>query len=69
MVDKRRREVQHTMKVTIRLSPEDHELLEKVADDERVPAAVLVRQILMADLRRRTLAQQSQGARRLPGEE
>ena len=69
MVDKRRREVQHTMKVTVRLSPEDHELLEKVADDERVPAAVLVRQILMADLKRRPLAQQDQSASRRRGEE
>lgn len=53
MVDKRRRDVQHTVKVTIRLSPDDHALLERVADDERVPVAVLVRQILMADLKKR----------------
>ncbi len=44
------------MQVTIRLSPEDRELLERVADDERVPPAVLVRQILMADLKKRPIA-------------
>ncbi len=44
------------MQVTIRLSPEDRDLLERVATDERVPPAVLVRQILMADLKKRPTA-------------
>ncbi len=50
-------ERRQSINVTIRLSPEDRELLERVATDERVPPAVLVRQILMADLKKRPGAQ------------
>lgn len=50
-----------TEKVTIRLADRDGALLERVADEERVPAAVLVRQILMSDLKKRPEAQQPKG--------
>jgi len=42
--EKRRREVQHTVKVTVRFSPEDHAVLEEVAKELRAPVAVLLRQ-------------------------
>jgi len=67
LVDKRRRDVQHTMKVTIRLAPDDYALLARVATDERVPVAVLVRQILMADLTKRPAAEVSEGDTPLGG--
>jgi len=38
------------MKVTVRLSPEDHALLEHVAKKKRTPAAVLLRQWAMDNL-------------------
>jgi len=38
------------MKVTVRLSPEDHALLEHVAHKKRTPAAVLLRQWAMDNL-------------------
>jgi len=67
LVDKRRRDVQHTMKVTIRLAPDDYALLVRVANDERVPVAVLVRQILMTDLTKRPAAEVSEGDAPLRG--
>ncbi len=49
-MDRRRREAQHTMPMTVRLTPDDDLLLKEVAHQKRIPAAILVRNWISEEL-------------------
>ncbi len=52
-MDKRRREVIHTVQITVRLTPEDDAELKEVATQEQIPAAILARNWITGELKRR----------------
>jgi len=49
-MERRRREVQHTMPMTVRLTPDDDVLLKEVAHQKRIPAAILARNWISEEL-------------------
>jgi len=51
-MDKRRREVIHTVQITVRLSPEDNVDLKGIAEEEQIPVAILARNWITSELKR-----------------
>jgi len=51
-MDKRRREVIHTVQITVRLSPEDNVDLKDIAEEEQIPVAILARNWISSELKR-----------------
>jgi len=58
-MDKRRREVIHTVQITVRLTPEDDAELKDIAVKEQIPAAILARNWITGELKRRKVAPSS----------
>ncbi len=51
-MDKTRREVIHTVQITVRLTPEDNADLKDIATEEQIPVAILARNWITSELKR-----------------